>query len=159
MSTDSMIRSSALRETHGVPEMPREAFMSVAKAFKVVLAADGELHPKELAAYRDTCRTYGATDDVLRELDAFDPTDVSVEQAFGGMQLSQVPVRGLLYDVIKAAQADGDYASAERGAVETAARVLGVGSDVLAQITALVDEENALRDRRHQLLATPTFAS
>ena len=158
MSTDAMIRSSALSETHGVPEMPRQAFMAVAKAFKVVLAADGELHPKELAAYRDTCRTYGATDDVLRELDAFDPTDVSVEQAFGGMALSQIPVRGLLYDVIKAAQADGDYASAERGAVETAARVLGVGPDVLAELTSLIDDENHLRDRRHRLLSTPAFS-
>jgi uncharacterized tellurite resistance protein B-like protein len=158
MAPEPMIRSAALSETHGVPEMPREAFMSVAKAFKIVLAADGELHPKELAAFRDTCRTYGATDDVLGELEAFDPTGVSVEQAFGGMDLSRIPARGLLYDVIKAAQADGDYASAERAAVESAARLLGIDADVLAQLTALVEEENGLRDRRHQLLATPAFA-
>jgi uncharacterized tellurite resistance protein B-like protein len=158
MPTATMIRSAALSETHGLPEMPRDAFMAVAKAFKVVLAADGVLHPKELQAYRDACRTYGATDELLQELEAFDPMGASIAQVFDGMDLSRIPARGRLYDVIKAARADGDDAVAEQTAVREAARVLGVSDDVVDLLRGLVDEEEQLRARRLQALATPAFS-
>jgi hypothetical protein len=82
----------------------------------------------------------------------------SSAQVFDGMDLSRIPARGLLYDVITAARADGDDAVAEQTAVREAARVLGVSDDVVDLLRGLVDEEEQLRARRLQALATPAFS-
>jgi uncharacterized tellurite resistance protein B-like protein len=147
--------STAFRDTYGVSGMPAPLFMAVARGLKVVLAADGRIHPAELNSYLEICRRYGATDDMLRELQAFDPTGVTVEHCFAGVDADTIPARALLYDVIRVAKADADYDRSESAAVRHAAELLGIDDEWLEKITALVDAEAALRELRLTLLAPP----
>jgi uncharacterized tellurite resistance protein B-like protein len=133
--------------------MPGPLFMAVARGLKVVLAADGKLHPAELNGYLETCRRYGASDAMLRELQEFDPRSMTVEQCFAGIDPDSIPARALLYDVVRIAKADADYARGERAAVRHAADLLDLDDEWLDKITALVDTEDALRELRLTLLA------
>jgi uncharacterized tellurite resistance protein B-like protein len=156
MSTFTELHASiAFRDTYGVSGMPGPLFMAVARGLKVVLAADGQIHPAELNAYLDSCRRYGASDAMLRELQAFDTASVTVEQCFAGIDPDSIPARALLYDVVRIAKADADYARGERAAVRRAADLLDIDDEWLEKITALVDAEDALRELRLTLLAPP----
>jgi uncharacterized tellurite resistance protein B-like protein len=133
--------------------MPGPLFLSVARGLKVLLAADGKIHPAELNMYLETCRRYGATESMVRELQAFDPHGVTFEDCFAGVDSLLIPTRALLYDVIRISKADEDYAVEEREAVNKAAHLLGVEEDWVEKITALVDAENSLAMLRLRLLA------
>ena len=153
MSTFVELQTSpALRDTYGVSGMPGPMFVSIARGLKVLLAADGVIHPAELNMYLETCRRYGAADGMLQELQAFDPKGVTFEECFAGIDTMLIPTRALLYDVIRISKADQDYPESERAAVAQAAHLLGVDDDWVDKITALVDAENALADLRLRLL-------
>jgi uncharacterized tellurite resistance protein B-like protein len=154
MSTFTELQTSAaFRDTYGVSGMPGPLFMAVARGLKVVLGADGRIHPAELNAYLETCRRYGASDEMLRELQEFDCGDTTLEQCFAGIDPDSIPARALLYDVVRIAKADADYARGESIAVRHAADLLGIDDEWLGKITALVDAEDALRELRLRLLA------
>ena len=154
MSTFTELQSSpTLRDTYGVSGMPGPMFMSIARGLKVLLAADGKIHPAELNMYLETCRRYGAHESMVRELQAFDPLGVTFEDCFAGVDPMLIPTRALLYDVIRISKADGDYAQAEQAAVSKAAHTLGIDEDWVEKISALVDAENSLANLRLRLLA------
>ena len=154
MTTFTELQTSpVLRDTFGVSGMPGPLFMAVAKGLKVLLAADGAIHPAELNSYLETCRRYGADGVMLRELNEFNAHDTTFEECFAGVDPMLIPTRALVYDVIRIAKADGDYARGERAAVRHAATVLGVGDGWIEKITALIDAENALAELRLRLLA------
>lgn len=156
MSTfTELVGSSSLRDTLGVSGIPAPIFVRIARALKVVLAADGEIHPAELNEYLATCRQFGAPDDMLEELRQLDPAGTSLEECFEGMEPDSIPGRTLLYEVIKIATADAEYASAEQAAVTRAAELLGIDADTCAHLVALVEAERALRSLRISLLMPP----
>jgi uncharacterized tellurite resistance protein B-like protein len=156
MSTfTELVGSSALRETYGVSGIPAPMFRTIACALKHVLAADGAIHGAELNAYLEMCRRYGAPDDMLHELRDFDPSETSLEACLKDLDPDSFPARGLLYDTIRIAKADGDYANAERAAVKRAAELLGIEDEWLVHITALADAEEALRALRVSMLLPP----
>lgn len=153
MSTfTELVSGSGVRDTLGVSGIPADRFLSIARALKVVLAADGTVHGAEVNAYLEACRRYGAPDAMLEELRAFDPADTTLESCFQGMDPDSIPARALLYEAVRIAKADGTFADAERRAVERAAELLGLDEEWLANITALVDAEDALRALRTRML-------
>lgn len=157
MTTFTELQASpVLRDTYGVSGMPGPLFMAVAKGLKVLLAADGAIHPAELNSYLETCQRYGADAAMLRELHGFNAHEATFEACFAGVDAMLIPTRALLYDVIRIAKADGDYALGERAAVRRAATLLGVSDNWVEKITALVDAENALAELRLRLLADGT---
>lgn len=156
MSTfTELLGGAGLRDTYTVSGMRAPLFLSVAKALKILLAADGQIHPAELNAYLAVCRKYGASDDVLHELRDFDPSETTLEDCFSGVDPDSIPTRALLHDAIRIAKADGDYDRGERAAVHSAAEMLGIGDEWLANITALVDAEEAISQLRMSMLMPP----
>jgi uncharacterized tellurite resistance protein B-like protein len=156
MSTfTELVGSSALRETYGVSGIPPAMFKTIACALKHVLAADGAIHGAELNAYLEMCRRYGAPDNMLTELRDFDPSETSLDECLKDLDPDSFPARGLLYDTIRIAKADGDYADAEKAAVGHAAELLGIDDEWLVNITALADAEDALRALRVSMLMPP----
>jgi tellurite resistance protein len=158
-NTSTTVKSAGLKQAHGVEQMPADVFMAVAKAFKLVLAADGTISPPEHDAYVETCRNYGATEAMLGELEAFDPFSTTLEKLLGSIDKSKVPARGLLYDSVRVASADGDFAKAEDEAVHKAAKLLGIDNTVVDSIIAIVKMEEAVRTARLSVLSTPAFAA
>lgn len=154
-----LVTGSGLRDTLGVSGIPGPLFERIARALKVVLAADGQLHPAEINAYLDTCRSYGAPDAMLGELRAFDPSGVTLESCFEGVAPDSIPVRALLYDAVRIAKADGSFAKNERAAVRRAADTLGIDQDEMMHIVALVDAEDAMRALRFSILCPPGLQS
>jgi uncharacterized tellurite resistance protein B-like protein len=156
MSTfTELVGTSALRETLGVSGIPAPLFVCVARALKVVLAADGEIHGGEMNAYLESCRRFGAPDELLRELRTFDPSTTTVDECFEGVDPDSIPARSLLYEAIRIAKADGVYGDSERRAVRRAAELLGIDDEWLVNITALVDAEESLRNLRVSMLLPP----
>lgn len=151
--------SPVLRDTYGVSGMPGPLFMAVAKGLKVLLAADGAIHPAELNSYLETCRRYGADSVMLRQLHEFNAHDATFDECFAGVDPMLIPTRALLYDVIRIAKADGDYARGEQVAVRHAASLLGVSDNWIEKIAALIDAENALAELRLRLLTDGTAGS
>ena len=143
------------RETERVSGIPAPLFQKIARALKLVLAADGDVNGAELNAYLETCRRFGAPDEMLDELRRFDPRETSLEECFAGMDPDSVPARSLLYDAIRIAKADGSYDRSERAAVTRAAKLLGLEDEWVEKITALVDAEEALGRLRVSLLLPP----
>lgn len=154
-----LVCGTGVRDTLGVSGIPGPLFVQIARALKVVLAADGELHPAEINEYLETCRRYGAPDELLEELKEFDPSTTTVDQCFEGISPESIPFKALLYDAIHIAKADGSYSRNERAAVRNAARVLGIDDDHVMDITALVDAEDAMRSLRFSLLCPPGLRS
>jgi uncharacterized tellurite resistance protein B-like protein len=155
VAAETPISSTALREAHGVDEISAADFLTISKVAKIAIAADGEIHPAELKAYLEVARSYGATDEMIDELREFDPTSMTIEEVLGPVDSNQFPTRGLLYDVIKIAKADGDFATEERDAVRTAAELLLLDEAVVNQIVAQVELEEAVLKSRRLLLQNP----
>ncbi|MCI0433258.1 MAG: TerB family tellurite resistance protein [Gemmatimonadetes bacterium] len=150
-----LVTSEAVRDPEHVSGVPRPLFHSIACALKCVLAADGEVNGAELNTYLETCRRFGAPDDMLQELRAFDPSCTTLEACFRDVDPDSIPARSLLYDAIRIAKADGSYDRAERAAVMKAAELLGLDDEWVEQITALIDAEEALHRIRVALLLPP----
>jgi tellurite resistance protein len=157
-NASTAVKSAGLKHAHGVAEMPSDVFMAVAKAFKVVLAADGTISPPEHDAYVETCKNYGASESMMGELEAFDPFSTTLEKLLGSVDKAKIPARGLLYDSVRVASADGDFAKAEDIAVHKAAKLLGLDDAVVDSIIAIVKMEEAVRTARLAVLGTPSFA-
>jgi tellurite resistance protein len=150
-----LVGSHVPRETERVSGIPGQLFLQIARAVKVVLAADGEVNGAELNVYLDTCRRFGAPNTMLDELRDFDPAGTTLEECFGSMDPDSIPARSLLYDAIRIAKADGSYDRSERAAVTRAATLLGLDGEWVEKITALVDAEEALTNLRVALLLPP----
>lgn len=150
-----LVISAGPRETERVSGIPAPLFQKLARALKLVLAADGDVNGAELNAYLETCRRFGAPDEMLDELRRFDPAETSLEECFADMDPDSVPARSLLYDAIRIAKADGSYDRSERAAVTRAAQLLGLDDEWVQKITALVDAEEALARLRVSLLLPP----
>lgn len=150
-----LVTSRAARDPEHVSGIPRPLFHSIACALKIVLAADGKVNGAELNTYLETCRRFGAPDDMLDELRDFDPSCTSLEACFEGIDPDSIPARSLLYDAIRIAKADGSYDRAEREAVTKAAKLLRLDDAWVEHITALVDAEEALHRMRVAMLLPP----
>jgi len=150
-----LMTSRAARDPEHVSGIPRPLFHSIACALKIVLAADGRVGGAELNTYLETCRRFGAPDDMLEELRDFDTSCMTLDACFQGIDPDSIPARSLLYDAIRIAKADGSYDRAERAAVTRAAELLGLDDTWVTQITALVDAEEALHRMRVTMLLPP----
>jgi tellurite resistance protein len=149
-----LILSAGIRERHGLPGTPRQFFDVFARALKILAAADGEVHPAEMDAYLDTLRLFGADEVMIATYRDFDPASTTIAEVFQGIDTSIIPGRGLLYDAIRIAQADGDYSGEESAAVLDAARILGIDAETVGIIVALAEAEAALK-RLHTALLIP----
>ena len=150
-----LVTGSGLRETFGVSGIPAPMFRTIACALKCVLAADGAIHAAELNAYLEVCRRYGAPDDMLEDLRQFDPAKTTLDTCLAGLDPDAFPARALLYETIRIAKADGDYARTERQAIKHAAELLRIDDEWLVNIEALADAEESLQALRLSLLVPP----
>jgi signal transduction histidine kinase len=99
----------------------------------------------------------GDADWVTEALKTYDDSDTLDE-------LRQVPgmantMRGSLYDALRLCASDGPMDPAEIDRVQRAARAVGIGREVVTALHEIVIEEQALRDRRYELIVSPVLAA
>ena len=75
-----LVIAAGPRETERVSGIPTPLFQRIARALKVVLAADGVVDGAELNAYLETCRRFGAPD-AIRSRNRSTSSDVDPRSA------------------------------------------------------------------------------
>jgi uncharacterized membrane protein YebE (DUF533 family) len=127
-------------------------FQTYAQSVLAAASGDGVLAPEERAWIVGYFASLGATGEVLEFLNSANPSDVGAQlrdhlQAFS--QTAAGPFnRGLIYDCIRAAAADGELAPAERDRCLQIATDIGIDEAVAGQIEAIYNAEQAMKKRR-----------
>lgn len=139
------------RERYGsvVGQPAPERALRLGKAIKLIIAADGEVSKRELAAFADLATMFGATE-MFSQLVAFDPRSTTLKDCLQGLD-NDALARRMIYDAIKISSVDG-YAAKEREAVSRAAQIMGIDGATVTLIEGLVEAEQGLASIRAKLL-------
>lgn len=101
--------------------------------------------------------TCGDSEDSVESMEAYDGSD-RIEELVNQTPNMQIYRRSMLYDALRACASDGDLADGEREGVLSAADRMGVSRDVVSELEHIVQEEGALRKRRHDVIVAAAFA-
>lgn len=132
--------------------------MAYAKAITVCAAGDGEISQHERDWIIGYLTSAGSPEEVIEAMRTYEGGD-SIEDLVNSSPGMKFTGRGLIYDALRACASDGELSSDERARVVSAASRLGIETDVVDAIEAIVNEETALRKRRHKLMVADVFAS
>lgn len=151
------------REMYDLPadvamEVSDEDNALYAKALLVCAAGDGEISQLERDWIVGYLTTAGDSDAVIEEIKTYDGTDVLEDliAASPGMKLYS---RGMVYDALRACASDGELSSGERARVVDAADRMGLPPETVDELEQIVNEEAALRKRKHKLIVADSFAA
>ena len=143
--------SANVAERYG--KVPSEATtLAYLKALKVLIAADGDVAPEELAALRKGMKRMGASDAVVKAVEDFNPMGVSVSSVIPNLTSGGRRARLLIRDAIELCSADGTFAEAEKAAINGAASSLGVSAETVKVLHSLVELEAAAKRLRKAVL-------
>lgn len=148
----SAINVVSNRERYGsvVGQPAPERALRIGKAIKLIIAADGEVSERELAAFADLATMFGANEELFSQLVAFDPGSTTLQECLQGLG-NDALARRMIYDAIKISAVDG-YAAREREAVSRAAQIMGIDGATVALLEGLVEAERGLAAIRARLL-------
>ncbi|TMK52542.1 MAG: hypothetical protein E6G66_03790 [Actinobacteria bacterium] len=140
-------------EEWGFLQVPQGVeFATYGRAVLAAASADGVLAPDEREWIVGYFASIGAPEELLQYFDSVSPSDVAPNvdghlQAFS--QTAAGPFnRGLIYDCIRAASADGELTSAERERYVRLAGDLGIDDSITEQIERAYQAESASKARR-----------
>jgi uncharacterized membrane protein YebE (DUF533 family) len=127
-------------------------FATYGRAVLAAASADGVLAPEEREWIMGYFASIGAPEELLRHFESASASDVAPEvdehlQAFS-RTLAGPFTRGLIYDCIRAASADGELTSAERERFIRFAGDLGIDDSITEQIESAYQGEMAMKARR-----------
>ena len=136
---------------YGMSLIPAESWESYGYALLTISGSDGDLSGPELDwLVVDAAKSVGIPDETVEKWRSFDFATGDLEAIF--FDINTVGVASfnklLIYDAIRMAAADGDYADDEREKVFEAANILKVKQEDLLSIEALIEMEMALDKMR-----------
>ncbi|MFE6778509.1 hypothetical protein [Streptomyces sp. NPDC057702] len=155
MSVPTVKLSEFARTQFGMAEVTATALRRYGQALLVIAGSDGEVSPSELRWLIDHQRRFGVPEAIVEEYRVFDyhaPVDLGALAASIQVDYAWVAGPTLVYHAIQMSSADGEYAAGERARVAEAAAAVGVSSDLLAQLEALVALETSTATLRRTLL-------
>ncbi|HWI05823.1 MAG TPA: ATP-binding protein, partial [Acidimicrobiales bacterium] len=124
----------------------------------VLLCAGGTslLTPREREWFIGYHTAAGTSDRVIEFIKMYDDSD-TIE---GLMQLPGVPAtcRGFLYEALRACASDGPLTGEELDRLQRGADAMGIPHETFAELHQIVAAEQALRDRRYELITAPVLA-
>jgi tellurite resistance protein len=127
------------------------------KALIVCANADGEITDAERAWCIGCCAATGATPETLSELQSYDGAEDILEVIERGRHLGTAH-RPVIYDSIRACNADGDLSDPERATILKIAAQVRVRDEEFAEFERIYAEDRALREKRIKAvfpIATP----
>jgi len=125
------------------------------KAILLVAGGNSQVTPREREWLTGYLTAADDSDRVLEMVTTYDDAD-TLE---GLMQLPAMAstARGQLYDAIRLCASDGPLTPGELDRVERAADVMGLPRDLVSELHQIVAAEQALRDRRYELIVAPVL--
>ncbi|NEP89982.1 MAG: hypothetical protein F6K18_25920 [Okeania sp. SIO2C2] len=152
--------SEYLKRTQGVSSAPFEAYLNFGYALLAIAGADGDVPEAEMNWLINHQRMIGAPEEAIEKYKEFDYKNAQLEDLLPKIK-SDVPglstPRILLYNAIKMARADKDYAKQEKEAVKKAAKLLGVEDDITLSLNILVEMEEKVESLLKALIHTETL--
>jgi len=123
-------------------------------------SSDGVLDPKEKQWVLGYAAALGSPADLMKELENMSVESLKKQNLGEDFEKfcarndkrSTASKRGIIYDAIRAASADGVFAREERKSVVDLAVKFGLSEDVVVGLEALVNEEKALKEKKAGLV-------
>jgi signal transduction histidine kinase len=132
---------------------------NVLAATAVLLCAggNGRLTPRQrewLIGYHTAA---GSSPRVIEVIETYDDTD-TLENLMELPGMSMI-CRAILYETLRACASDGPLTAEELDRVRRGADAMGIAHETLAELHQIVMAEQALRDRRYELIVAPVLPS
>lgn len=129
----------------GVPEDQRVEYL---KTIMACARGDGVLSPNEKSWGDRLWAACGAHPATIRALEAYDGNEDPVAILERNMPIAKTWGRVAIFDAIRAASADHDYADAERAAIRRVAQKLEIDDATVAAIEDVFRREQELKQHR-----------
>lgn len=145
-----LARAWLSRETWGIEPRAEEELAAIAKAVMICARADGKLSPPERDWAIGACAVRGMPAEFIDELRDYQGTD-DLAKVLDGTHIGRAAARVVVYFAIQVCGADKQIDDRELGAIIKMGALLDVPEDIVRQLKAVYDEEQALREKRIKL--------
>jgi tellurite resistance protein len=141
-----------MHEYYGVDTPPSAEDIAVyAKLLLCIANSDGNISPAEREWVMGFAACSGVSPEGLELLSTYSGDD-DIESLIQQSKVVADARRAIVYDAIRACDADAEYSDAERAAVHEAAQRLGVTSEVVAEIESAWAAEKTAKLARQALV-------
>ncbi len=140
---------------YGISMVPTDSWREYGYALLCIAGSDGVVSDPEMEWLTlDLGRNVGINDEILADWEEFDYETADLEEIFNTFNSKSFANfnKLLIYDAIRMAIADGDYALEEKESVNEAAQILKVSKEAVNSIEALVQLELAANKLRLTIL-------
>lgn len=140
---------------YGISLVPKELWKDYGYVLLNIAGSDGEVSDDELEWLTVACaETVGVNEDIVEDWENFEYDEDELEELFFSLNTSSFANfnKLLIYDAIRMASADGDYAEDEKEQVYLAASIMKVPPEAVMAIEALVELEQAADKLRFTIL-------
>jgi signal transduction histidine kinase len=126
------------------------------KAVLLCAGGNGRLTPREREWFIGYHTAAGSSDRVIELIETYDDSDTI--EALMRLPGSTAACRGFLYESLRVCASDGPLTSEELDRVQRGAGEMGIPQAIVAELHQIVIAEQALRDRRYELITAPVLA-
>lgn len=151
--TDDIIKIAP--SFYGMSMLPKSSRREYGFALLTIAGADGEVSDPELEWLTIECaEALNVEEEVVAEWEEFDFESADLVEIFHSFNTKSFGNfnKLLIYDAIRMASADGEYAPEEKETVHQTAKILKVSNETVLAIEALVDLEHAANKLRLTIL-------
>ncbi len=128
-----------------------EESVAYAKSLFICVNGDGQISPPERQWILGYLAASGLSDHALELMETYDGED-DLEDLLNTSTLVRASAGPLLYDALRACEADGPLDPDERAQLARMADHFGLGEEILTELEAVVQKERDLRQHRHDLM-------
>ena len=140
---------------YGISLVPKSLWKDYGFVLLNISGSDGEVTDPELEWLTVSCAEgVGIDESIVKEWEEYDYDKDNLEDLFENISSSSFAIfnKLLIYDAVRMASADNDYAEDEQDQVYRAAKIMHVSPEVVTAIEALIDLENAADKIRKTIL-------
>lgn len=149
MTTDvgQLARAWLANETWGIAPREDRDLAAIAKAVLICAQGDGQVTPAERDWMIGAYAARGVPAALIDELRAYEGKD-DLAAVLAGTSVAQAAPRVVVYMALQACAADGTLHDLEVAAIVKMGALVGVSEDVVKQLKAVFEEEQAVRRKR-----------
>lgn len=162
MHNTNLHTSIIAKQVYGESPVTQDSWLNYAYALLTIAGADGEVSQAEFEwITNEFLVIIEAPEEFKEQLKQFNYTEASLEKVLKKIKFNASInyKRALLYDAIKMANADDEYSSDEKKAVQKASELLEIPIYVARTIEGLVNTERSLQYMRRSIFQVDNSAT